>query len=136
MSEKRLHQDTHYLLSYFKTWSPYQVAYLLLFLCTFIQLFAWYGINRYISDSLRLWQVVLICWGVCLIEYAILIPAIQICRVNQLSLAAFNIWAVVFMLGLFYVIDVLVLNHALQPKHVVASGLLCLAVFIAGNGED
>jgi hypothetical protein len=102
---------------------------LLLFGSNVFMTFAWYGHLKYGHDW-PLWRVILVSWGIALIEYCMAVPA------NRLGFAAFSgfqlkIIQEAITLTVFLVFAVVYLKEKMAWNYVVAFALLIAAVVVA-----
>lgn len=101
----------------------------LLFLSNIFMTFAWYGHLKYGHDW-RLWQAVLVSWGIALLEYCLAVPA------NRLGFGQFTgfqlkIIQEVITLMVFIVFAIFFLKEKLAWNYLVAFGFLGMAAFFA-----
>jgi uncharacterized protein (DUF486 family) len=87
---------------------------------------AWYGHRKF--GSVALWKVVLVTWGIALLEYSLRVPANRIGYV-AFSAAQLKTIQEVITLIVFAVISVLYLKEALWWNHLVGFVQLVGAAF-------
>jgi len=102
---------------------------LLLCLSNVFMTFAWYGHLKY-GQHWPLWQVILVSWGIALLEYCLAVPA------NRLGYGTFSgfqlkIAQEIITLLVFLVFAITFLKERLAWNTVVAMALLAGAAFFA-----
>jgi hypothetical protein len=98
----------------------------LLFVSNIFMTFAWYGHLKF-KDQPLLW-VILISWGIALIEYCFAVPANRIGH-QVYSAAELKTMQEIITLIVFAVFSVTYLGEALRWNHAVGFGLLVAAAF-------
>lgn len=88
--------------------------------------FAWYGHLKY--KDVALWKVVLISWGIALVEYCLAVPANRIGS-YQFSTAQLKTIQEVITLVVFAGFSVLYLKEDFKWNHAVGFCFILLAVF-------
>ena len=88
--------------------------------------FAWYGHLKYKGSAL--WLVILISWGIALLEYCFQVPANRIGH-EYFSAAQLKTLQEVITLVVFSVFSVFYLKEDFQWNYLVGFGLIILAVF-------
>ena len=83
---------------------------------------AWYG-NLKFPDA-RLWMVILISWGIALIEYSFAIPANRMGFANGMSGGQLKVLQEVITMGVFAVFALAVLNEPLTWRYAGACACL------------
>ena len=108
------------------------MAVALLFVSNMIMLYAWYGHLKSMESS-PVWAVVLVSWGIALIEYCFMIPANRIGFVGNggpFSLMQLKVIQEVISLVIFCIIaNMLFQGQHLQWNHLAAAVCLVLAVY-------
>ena len=94
---------------------------LLLILSNVFMTFAWYGHLNY--KSVPLWKVILISWGIALLEYCFQVPANRIGS-RHFSTAQLKIIQEVITLTVFSVFSILYLKESLRWNYGAA--MLCM----------
>jgi uncharacterized protein len=102
---------------------------LLLFGSNVFMTFAWYGHLKY-GHEWPLWKVILVSWGIALIEYCMAVPA------NRLGFATFTgfqlkIIQEAITLTVFLVFAVVYLKEKMAWNYALAFALLIAAVVVA-----
>lgn len=87
---------------------------------------AWYGHLKFKQAPLA--QVVLLSWGIALLEYCFQVPANRI-GYGRFTAAQLKTIQEVISLSVFSVFSVLYLKEDLQWNYLVGFGLIALAVF-------
>jgi uncharacterized protein (DUF486 family) len=111
---------------------PASIAPVLLLICSNVFMtFAWYGHLKF-RDS-PLWIVVLISWGIALIEYCFAVPA------NRIGAAAYSgaelkAMQEVITLCVFAVFSVAYLGEKLTVNHIAGFALIALGAFFVFKG--
>ena len=80
------------------------ITTILLLVCSnIVMTFAWYGFLRKPgeADTMSMWKIVLLSWGIAFFEYCLMIPANHIGRSIGLSLAQLKITQEVITLSVF-----------------------------------
>jgi hypothetical protein len=88
--------------------------------------FAWYGHLKYRGSAL--WIVILVSWGIALLEYCFQVPANRI-GYQYYSAAQLKTIQEVITLSVFSIFSVLYLKEDFQWNYLVGFGLIILAVF-------
>jgi len=101
----------------------------LLFCSNTFMTFAWYWHLK--SASTPLWKVVLISWGLALIEYCLAVPANRIGYENGWNGFQLKIVQEIITLIVFSVFAVLYLKEPLQWKYAVSFLFIMGAVYFA-----
>lgn len=102
---------------------------ILLFCSNTFMTFAWYWHLR--AVSVPLWKVILISWGLALIEYCLAVPANRIGFENGWNGFQLKIVQEVITLIVFSVFAVLYLKEPLQWKYAVSFLFILGAVYFA-----
>ena len=113
------------------------ITIVLLIISNSFMTMAWYGHLRFKDmkgfNSLGLLSIILISWGIALFEYAFQVPANRIGFDGDggpFSLFQLKVIQEVITLIVFTIFALLVFkNEALRPNHLVAFGLLVLAIY-------
>ncbi len=113
------------------------ITIVLLIISNSFMTMAWYGHLRFKDmkgfNSLGLLSIILISWGIALFEYAFQVPANRIGFDGDggpFSLFQLKVIQEVITLIVFTIFALLVFkNETLRPNHLVAFGLLVLAVY-------
>jgi uncharacterized protein (DUF486 family) len=92
--------------------------------------FAWYGHLRY-GHGWPLWKVILISWGIALVEYCFAVPANRFGAGNGFSGFQLKIAQEAITLVVFMAFAVTFLKERLAWNYLVAGALLMVAVFFA-----
>lgn len=111
---------------------------LLLILSNTFMTFAWYGHLKFKSmkgfDTLPLFAIILISWGIALLEYTFQVPANRIgFRENggPFSLLQLKVIQEVITLSVFVIFSAVVFKtNVLQLSHIAGFGCLILAVYL------
>lgn len=115
------------------------ITVILLIISNIFMIFAWYGHlklqdMKVITDNTPLYVVILISWGIALIEYCFMIPANRIGFVGnggQLSLLQLKVIQEAITLLVFTIFTVLFFrNESLQWNHFLAFGFIIAAVYL------
>lgn len=93
--------------------------------------FAWYGHLKFTDRPL--WLVVLVSWGIALIEYCFAVPANRIGHAVY-GAAELKTMQEVITLVVFAVFSVTYLREALTWNHAVGFGLIALGAFFVFKG--
>ena len=99
---------------------------LLLTISNVFMTFAWYGHLRYKGSAL--WIVILVSWGIALLEYCFQVPANRIGH-EYYTAAQLKTMQEVITLLVFSVFSVLYLKEDFQWNYLVGFALIILAVF-------
>ena len=94
---------------------------------------AWYG-NLKFPDA-RLWMVILISWGIALIEYCFAIPANRMGFANGMSGGQLKVLQEVITMGVFAVFALAVLNEPLTWRYAGACACLIGAALFMFAGR-
>ncbi|MBI1363405.1 MAG: hypothetical protein GC134_05420 [Proteobacteria bacterium] len=86
---------------------------------------AWYGHLKF--KAAPLWAVILVSWGIALVEYCLAVPANRIGH-GQFNLVQLKTIQEVITLLVFSVFAIVVFNEKISWNHLVGFGLLVLAV--------
>ena len=89
---------------------------------------AWYGHLKF--ESVPLWKVILISWGIAFFEYCFQVPANRIGNMAGISAGQLKIIQEVITLVVFVVFARLYLGEKLACNYYVAFGLILAAVFV------
>jgi uncharacterized protein len=87
---------------------------------------AWYGHLKFTDRPL--WIVVLVSWGIALIEYCLAVPANRIGH-QIYSAAELKTMQEVITLAVFAVFSVLYLREAITVNHLIGFALICGGAF-------
>ena len=103
----------------------------LLFLSNVVMTFAWYGFLRKPgeSSSSPMWQLILMSWGLALLEYCFMVPANQLGRAYGLSLAQLKIMQEVISLSVFSLYAIFYAREHLSWNYLWAGLCILGAVF-------
>ena len=99
---------------------------ILLTISNIFMTFAWYGHLKYKSTAL--WLVILISWGIALLEYCFQVPANRIGH-NYYSAAQLKTMQEVITLIVFSVFSVWYLKEEFKWNYLVGFALIVIAVF-------
>ena len=111
---------------------------LLLVISNVFMTFAWYGHLQFSKlEWFQKWGtlgIILVSWGIALFEYAFMVPANKLGYIEQGG--NFNMFELktlqeVISLSVFLVINTVVFNQKLQWNHLLAFGLIVIAVYVA-----
>ena len=100
---------------------------LLLTISNIFMTFAWYGHLKYKGSAL--WIVILVSWGIALLEYCFQVPANRIGH-EYYTAAQLKTMQEVITLAVFSVFSVLYLKEDFQWNYLVGFILIILAVFV------
>lgn len=100
---------------------------LLLTISNIFMTFAWYGHLKYKGSAL--WIVILISWGIALLEYCFQVPANRIGH-EYYTAAQLKTMQEVITLVVFSIFSVLYLKEDFQWNYLVGFILIILAVFV------
>jgi len=100
---------------------------LLLTISNVFMTFAWYGHLKYKGSAL--WIVILVSWGIALLEYCFQVPANRIGH-EYYSAAQLKTMQEVITLVVFSIFSVLYLKEDFQWNYLVGFILIILAVFV------
>ena len=103
------------------------LAVVLLFVSNLIMLYAWYGHLKSMESS-PIWAVVLVSWGIALVEYCFMIPANRIGS-KTMSLEQLKIVQEAIALLAFVPFSVFVMRQPVSWNYAAASVCIFLAVF-------
>jgi len=95
--------------------------------------FAWYGHLKYKESPL--WIVILISWGIALVEYCFQVPANRIGH-SYFSAPQLKVAQEVITLAVFAVFSVTYLKEELKWNYIVGFALILLAVFFVFKSWD
>jgi len=101
----------------------------LLFLSNTFMTFAWYWHLK--SPGIPLWKVVLISWGLALIEYCLAVPANRLGFQNGLNGFQLKILQEIITLIVFSIFAVLYLKEPLELKYAISFLFIIGAVYFA-----
>ena len=104
---------------------------LLLILSNVFMTLAWYGHLKFPHKPLML--VILVSWGIALVEYCLAVPANRIGH-GTYSAAELKTMQEVITLVVFAVFSVLVLKEALTWNHAIGFGLIAAGAFFVFRG--
>ena len=93
--------------------------------------FAWYGHLKFTSRPL--WLVILVSWGIALVEYCLAVPANRI-GYRAYDAAELKTMQEVITLSVFAVFSVFYLREALTWNHAIGFGLIGLGAFFVFKG--
>ena len=100
---------------------------LLLTISNIFMTFAWYGHLKYKGSAL--WIVILVSWGIALLEYCFQVPANRIGH-EYYTAAQLKTMQEVITLFVFSIFSVLYLKEDFQWNYLVGFILIILAVFV------
>ncbi len=100
---------------------------LLLTISNIFMTFAWYGHLKYKGSAL--WIVILVSWGIALLEYCFQVPANRIGH-EYYTAAQLKTMQEVITLVVFSIFSVLYLKEDFQWNYLVGFILIILAVFV------
>ena len=100
---------------------------LLLTISNVFMTFAWYGHLRYKGSAL--WIVILVSWGIALLEYCFQVPANRIGH-EYYTAAQLKTMQEIITLVVFSIFSVLYLKEDFQWNYLVGFILIILAVFV------
>ena len=110
----------------------------LLLIANVFMTFAWYGHlklqqMKVISENTPIWMIILISWGLALIEYCFMVPANRMGFAGNggtFSLMQLKVIQEVITLLIFTLFSVLIFKgESLHWKHLAAFGCLVMAVY-------
>jgi hypothetical protein len=104
---------------------------LLLIASNVFMTFAWYG--QLTVKHRALWLMILISWGIALIEYCLAVPANQIGR-TVYTPAELKALQEVITLAVFAVFSVIWLKTPITPNHMVGFALIAAGAFFIFKG--
>jgi len=113
-------------------------AILFLVISNVFMTIAWYGHLKWFNSRLwPLWQVILISWGIALLEYCFQVPANRIgYNIEKYSAAQLKTIQEVITLVVFSLFSTFVLKEPFRWNYLVGFGLLvCGAFFIFNKWE-
>jgi uncharacterized protein (DUF486 family) len=99
---------------------------LLLTISNIFMTFAWYGHLKFKGSAL--WIVILVSWGIALLEYCFQVPANRIGH-EYFTAAQLKTMQEVITLVVFSIFSILYLKEDFQWNYLVGFGLIILAVF-------
>lgn len=108
--------------------TPYVAPIAMLGLSNVFMTAAWYGHLKFTDRPL--WIVILVSWGIALIEYCFAVPANRI-GYAVYSAAQLKTMQEIITLLVFAVFSVTYLGEAIRWNHVAAFGCLVFAAFFA-----
>ena len=111
--------------------SPYLAPVLLLVASNVFMTVAWYGHLKF--PHAALWLVVLLSWGIALIEYCLAVPANRLGH-RVYSAAELKTIQEVITLTVFAVFSVVYLKEAITLNHAVGFGFIALGAFFVFRG--
>jgi uncharacterized protein (DUF486 family) len=111
--------------------SPYITPVLLLVASNVFMTLAWYGHLKFPHTAL--WAVVLLSWGIALIEYCLAVPANRIGH-RVYSAAELKTIQEVITLTVFAVFSVLYLKESITLNHALGFGFIALGAFFVFRG--
>jgi uncharacterized protein (DUF486 family) len=111
--------------------SPYLAPVLLLVASNVFMTLAWYGHLKF--PHAALWLVVLLSWGIALIEYCLAVPANRLGH-RMYSAAELKTIQEVITLTVFGVFSVVYLKEAITLNHAVGFGFIALGAFFVFRG--
>lgn len=100
---------------------------ILLSISNIFMTFAWYGHLAF--KDVALWKVILVSWGIALLEYCFMVPA------NRYGHGIFNAWELktiqeVISLTVFIVFAALFLKEGIKWNYLIGFGLMAVAVWV------
>ena len=98
----------------------------LLIISNVFMTFAWYGHLKFKSSAL--WIVILVSWGIALLEYCFQVPANRIGH-EYFTAAQLKTMQEVITLVVFSIFSIFYLKEDFQWNYLVGFGLIILAVF-------
>lgn len=110
---------------------PYLAPVLLLAASNVFMTLAWYGHLKFPQTAL--WAVVLISWGIALIEYCLAVPANRIGH-RVYSAAELKTMQEVITLIVFGVFSVVYLKEAFTLNHAIGFAFIALGAFFVFRG--
>ena len=111
--------------------SPYITPVLLLVASNVFMTLAWYGHLKFPHTAL--WAVVLLSWGIALIEYCLAVPANRIGH-RVYSAAELKTIQEVITLTVFAIFSVVYLKEAITLNHALGFGFIALGAFFVFRG--
>lgn len=111
--------------------SPYVAPILLLLASNVFMTLAWYGHLKFPGTAL--WVVVLVSWGIALVEYCLAVPANRIGH-RVYSAAELKTMQEVITLTVFAGFSVLYLKEAFTLNHALGFGFIALGAFFVFRG--
>lgn len=104
----------------------------LLFVSNLFMLYAWYGHLKSLSDS-PLWIVILVSWGIALMEYIVMIPANRI-GAKTMTLEQLKIVQEAVALIAFVPFSIVVMHQGVSWNYAAAAVCIFAAVFFIFRG--
>ena len=104
----------------------------LLVISNFIMAYAWYGNLRHM-EALPVWQIILVSWGIALLEYCFMIPANRI-GAKTMSLMQLKIVQEAISLIVFVPFSILVMRQGVNWNYAAAALCILGAVFFIFRG--
>ena len=111
--------------------SPYITPVLLLVASNVFMTLAWYGHLKFPHTAL--WAVVLLSWGIALIEYCLAVPANRIGH-RVYSAAELKTIQEIITLIVFALFSVVYLKEAITLNHALGFGFIALGAFFVFRG--
>jgi uncharacterized protein (DUF486 family) len=111
--------------------NPYVAPVLLLVASNVFMTLAWYGHLKFPSTAL--WVVVLVSWGIALIEYCLAVPANRIGH-RVYSAAELKTMQEVITLIVFAVFSVVYLKETFTLNHAVGFAFIAVGAFFVFRG--
>ncbi|TQS72980.1 DMT family protein [Rhodobacteraceae bacterium] len=111
--------------------SPAILPIILLICSNVFMTFAWYGHLKFGSKPLMI--VILVSWGIALLEYCFAVPANRIGH-KVYSAAELKVIQEVITLTVFMVFSVTYLGEKITMNHIVGFGLICSGAFFIFKG--
>jgi uncharacterized protein (DUF486 family) len=101
---------------------------ILLIFSNIFMTFAWYGHLKFRQEAL--WKVILVSWGIALLEYCFQVPANRI-GAGRFSLVQLKVIQEIITLAVFAVFVTLFFGQHLRWNHAAAGVCLVAAAFFA-----
>jgi len=103
-------------------------TFVLLVIANIFMTFAWYGHLKY--KDVALWKVILVSWGIALMEYCFQVPANRIGS-TQFATAQLKVMQEAITLTMFGVFSILYLKEQLKWNYIASFALIIVAVYVA-----
>ncbi len=100
---------------------------ILLIISNVFMTIAWYGHLKF--ENVPLWKVIIISWLIAFIEYAFMVPANRIGKLEGMSAYQLKMIQEVITIIIFIVFAVFILKEPLKWNHIVGFIFLFLSVF-------
>jgi uncharacterized protein (DUF486 family) len=107
-------------------------AIVLLIIANVFMTFAWYGHLKWFDgkEHAALWKIILLSWGIALLEYCFQVPANRIGQQQEgFSVGQLKVMQEIITLGVFVVFSWLFLKEKMSWNYFVAFALMIAAAF-------